>query len=223
MSKHPSRLVLDRARLGDRSADVAAHIETCDVCRNYIASRSVESVPAWVSAIDRPRRDLWWHQLLRPAPVAALAVAAAAVLWLQVEPEPQSPGTYVGVKAATPSVEVFLQRADRVEPWLSQAVMTGDRLQLRIRPEGFAEIAVVAHGPDGFVVLHRQAVDISERASLVSLSRSFRVDGSAADNQLVVVLSRAPLTSATLQTPPTTSSANVWVRWLRFEQDDSHE
>ena len=220
-SSHPSRLVLDRVRLGERLDEVADHVATCEVCRDYVEDRPVARVPSWVHSLDEPR---WWPRMLfRAAPVAAVAFAALAAVWLRVGVQGDSPEPYVGVKAAAPVVEVYLRTADRVEAWSHQALNVGDRIQLRIMPSGFAHVSVLAQAAGGLVVLHQQEVSASDRFATLSLSRSFRVDDSDSKNELIVLLSREPLKDSALQNLPLHSTPNIWVRRLSFTEESSHE
>lgn len=223
MNRHPSRLALDRARLGDSSGEVTAHLQECSACRDYVQARLDTPVPAWARALESPRQPAWLAMAWPRWTATALVTAAAAVLWLGITPQTKPPGRYIGVKAATPAVEVFLRRQGRVVPWTGQGLRTGDRIQLRISPADFEQISVVAKNPNGFVPIHRQTISETERGASIVLSRSFRVDGTTTDNDLIVLLSRAPVTPEALRQPPDTSTTDLWVQRLHFKKEIVHE
>lgn len=135
---HPSHWALDRARLGEVSEEVRAHLAGCATCRAAFAEREVVAVPAWVRQLERPRRR-WWL-----APGLGLATAALATLLLVVVPRP-----YVGEKGALPAVAVYLERGGAVAPWAGGALRAGDRLQLTVRPTGRAHVYLLAAGGAG--------------------------------------------------------------------------
>ncbi|MEL7372621.1 MAG: hypothetical protein AAFN74_27090, partial [Myxococcota bacterium] len=120
MSDHPSRLALDRARLGDVSDEVDEHLATCSVCRAYVEEQFNAAAPAWTRAIDvsAHRRRRWLRNLFLPMPMlGAVAVTALALLWLPAGDQKPSNRPYIGTKAAAPVVQVFLRHNDRVTSW----------------------------------------------------------------------------------------------------------
>ena len=81
------------------------------------------------------------------APIAGAAAAMAVVL---VAPAP--PPAYVAPKGM-PSVAVYLARGERSVLWNgSDALRPGDRIRLKIAPEGYSWLSVSALAYDGALV-----------------------------------------------------------------------
>jgi len=205
MSEHPSHLALDRARLGEISADVRAHVEGCPRCRAALEPEIPAPIPGWVRRLDAPGPRRW----LAPGLGLAGAGLAVALVISTVAPP------YVGEKGGGPALEVYRLRDGAIERGAEAPVRPGDRLQLELSASDFRWAYVLVPGQDGFVVLHAERVSTAP----ARLSKSFLVDEAPGAETMVVVLAHLELPDDTLKNPPRTPTEEVWVRWLRFEKE----
>jgi len=217
--EHPSFYLLDSLAAGaDVTADVIEHLSRCERCARHLAGlRVAEELPAWAAlAAARKTRP----RLLVPVAAGALAAAAAGLLlsWGSAGlpsafTRPSADHEFATTRG-TPTVGVFIKRGEQVSLWDGQqALEPGDRLRLKVIPEGFQVINVFARDPSGRLALLFGARVSTERELL--LPKAWEVDDSPGDEQLLVVLSNAPLTAAEAVAIPANDAAH-WSRWLRF-------
>ena len=216
MRDHPSHLALDRARLGDRPAEIEAHLAECDRCRAIVATGR-PPIPAWVRRLEV--QTPWFR---RPFVIPAVGVALAAVaafVWLPTTDRLQPEVPYVGTKDATPAISVFVRRGEAVDQWSGDSVRVGDRLQLRLTPGGFGWVTVVVPVDGAFAVLHQERIVNRDAGSPFLLSRSFEVDDSPGDTVLIVMLSHEQPSADVVANPPARAEAKLWVDRIRFRQE----
>jgi hypothetical protein len=172
---HPSFLQLDRFALGLPEP----HIADCAECRAHVERcRAAVQVPA-------PPKAYPWRWLLA-LPVAALLAVVIV----------RQNGDSIAAKGA-PSVAVYVKHAAAVSLWDGQArVAAGDALQLKVAPSGFPRVTVASVEPAGMVELF--AGQISPRGE-TTLPRSWTIDGAPGPEVLLVIFSRAPLSSPDLR------------------------
>lgn len=178
---HPSFLELDRLALGEASATTRSHVEACPRCSAHVARVDMPvALPAWVAEVDTPRRP--WRLRWLGGFVAAGAAAAAAVAILAPADRP----AYVAAKGM-PSVAVYVLRDGHTALWNgSDALHPGDRIRLKVAPEGYRWVAVSAFAPDGTQrLLHAAALD---PAGDYLLPESFRLDAAPGPERLHIAL-----------------------------------
>lgn len=193
MSPHPSFLQLDRLALGAADPQVAAHVASCDSCRAHLGRlEQPVPLPAWVrEAAETPRRPRWLRLF---APGLGLVAAAAAVL-LVVQSRAVGPA-YDGTKGA-PTVGIYIERAGQVSLWNGvQPLRPGDRIELKVAPDGYRHLTVAGLDHQSPVQLYQGTVAPTGETTL---PRSFRLDDSPGDEQLLVLFSDAPVTGAELR------------------------
>ena len=237
--EHPSFLTLDRLALGMVvSESERAHIQACAHCQAHIEQlRSNELLPSWTRELElhsgahrvrllRTRSTRWLGH-------AALGLAAAAAVLLMVIRRQETLDTvpdrspdqvaYTTLRGA-PSVGLYVKRGPRVQLWDGRMpIAPGDRLRLKVVPEGFTHVAVFSRS---------DAPEAESRAQLLLsqpitpdgetlLPRAWQVDDSPGAEVLVVVLGRQPLSTHDLVhaeravEQPETAPA-LWTRTLRL-------
>jgi hypothetical protein len=187
VTEHPSFLRLDRFALGVADAEVSSHLEACAACRGHLGRlEQPVPVPAWARELGEKRRTPIWRRLLAPGLVAVAALGGLLLVALpRTQEEP-----WDGRKGA-PSVGVYVEREGRVFLWDGQQqLQPGDRIALKVAPEGFTRVTVAALDHGAAVELYAGAVEASGESTL---ARSFRLDAEPGDETLLVLFSRAPL------------------------------
>jgi hypothetical protein len=191
----PSHLVLARISAGGLPSP--EHVRTCPRCSSALGRlQAPVATPEWARALAQSNpsasgvRWRWW------AAASVVAVAAVALLVLPqrlpIESFTESSITAKGI----PSVAVYLKRGASVSLWDGQRPLhPGDRIRLKVMPESFGEVAVVALGPGGPNVLHRGSIPPGEESFLPT---SWRVGETPVPNRLAVVFSLSPLGEAEL-------------------------
>jgi hypothetical protein len=196
VNAHPSQYTLDRAALGASVAPPdAAHLSACARCAAVVASRrAAPPRPAWLDDVRlppaAPRPRLPWLRWVALLPVATAAVAALVLL-----PGDRRPvDGPEGIRAkGTPSVAVYLKRADAVVAWDGRAPLrTGDRIRLGVRGAGYGYVSVasIPPAPAQPGVLYSGALS-PEGETLLPIG--FRVDDRGETEQLSVVLAAKPV------------------------------
>lgn len=146
MNGHPSFRELDRLSLGEVLDDVRSHAESCEACADHL--RRLATLPL-------PPRELRLHAPPRVRRVgyaiaAALAAGIVAFFWLaEREPAPPPKGEWIAAKGA-PSVAIFVRRGERTRLWDGASPLRGgDRLRIRVAPEGHAHLLVASREEGG--------------------------------------------------------------------------
>jgi hypothetical protein len=160
---HPSYLALDRASLGEPSPELAAHLQSCAECRDYVAA------------------------LAEPPP------AAGILLFIGVRPQPDLPAgphgelPYVGTKGFA-SVWIYVKHGPNTELWDGKRpLFAGDRLRLKLDPGRFRHVAVYSvKGPDTPTLLYAGNVTPAESTTL---PEAWEVDSEPGAERLVVAFS----------------------------------
>ncbi|MEL6187488.1 MAG: hypothetical protein AAFU79_22955, partial [Myxococcota bacterium] len=137
---HPSHYALDRLALGlPTESSIVEHLKTCPRCSVLVERRRLaRSVPQWVSELPatgpRRRRERGWTPWVLSS---GLAAAAALLSWLG------SPALDdFTTRRGSPTVGLYVKRADQVTPWDGSAVRPGDRLRVEVAADGFTHVGV---------------------------------------------------------------------------------
>ncbi|WP_224364709.1 hypothetical protein [Hyalangium versicolor] len=219
--EHPSFLALDGLRWGGGTEAQRTHVAGCAVCAAHLEqmSRPVD-VPAWARALEheRPRgwRSLWAGGRGWAWGSALVGVGAALLLVVSgVRSREELPGPYVGIKG-TPVVVVHVRHGQSVAPWDdTRTLVPGDSLRLEVAASGYPQVVVGSPTADGgFQTLYTGVLPEGGEV----LPASWRVDAEGEREQLVVVLSRAPLSPEALRQALAERShtAEVWVTELQL-------
>ncbi len=193
MTDHPSFLQLDRAALGaEVSGETRVHLATCARCQAHLARVGEPGlVPAWVHAIDRPKRRPW---ILGGA--FALAAACAVVAFVLARGSKPGEAEYTTVKSGAPSYTLHVKRGDAVFAWDGVApIRPGDHLRLEIAASGYTHLRVLAaHDAPLY------EAPIGDGVTL--LPTAWTVDATPGDEVLTIVLGDEPSTwRTTLRLP----------------------
>lgn len=220
--EHPSFLELDRMKWDGASESVRQHVAGCEACTAHLGRVAPPvPVPAWARALEEERPRGWRALFVGGgrwawggAWAGALAVLALVLVPL-LRPREVTPGPYVGVKGL-PSVVVHVRHGQAVAPWDGTKPLTpGDSVRLEVAAPGYPHVLVGSRTPEGDVVTLYTGT-LPESGAL--LPTSWRVDAEGEGEQLVVVLSRAPVAPAEL--PRVLSEhghePDVWVTELRL-------
>ncbi len=205
---HPSFLALDRAALGEASAEVRAHLKECPRCAEHVAAVSRPApVPTWVSELGDappPRATKGWLWGLGLAACAALAVAIVVALVLPERAPSRVPATWPQRDSSEvllsnprggspPTVTLSIQRGEELRPWDGRSpVQAGDGLRFRVSPEGFSHVTVAAADGTTWRVLHARPVQPGLPVLLPPEAR-WEVRGDRESERLLVVFSDKPV------------------------------
>jgi hypothetical protein len=200
---------------GDADASLAAHLETCGRCRDYLArldALDANRPPLRIAPSDSPASPAPTPTRLRwVVPLAgALALAAATALLLRTRPPADGRDAYVGLKG-TPAVQLLLHRDRDTQIWDGRSPLRpGDALALRVACEGMSHVAVAAPGSDA---RWERLSDAACADGDAPLPFTLRVDDAPGDEKLAVVLSREDLDEPALRKAiaETQRTADVWV------------
>jgi hypothetical protein len=208
-TEHPSYLALDRASLGETSAELRAHLDGCNECRSYLESLIGPAPASGIIVIQRAlerqrqaRRRAWWSALS----IAAAACGLVAFLELRQvavdpdQPRPSALQPYVGDKGFL-SVWIYVRHGSNTQLWDGKkAVFAGDRLRLKVDPARFRRVEVYSvKDPDAPALLYAGGVAPGQSATLPD---AWEVDAEPGSERLVVVFSNEPVKP-------------VWSDWLR--------
>lgn len=206
-TRHPSYLALDRASLGEPSAEVAQHLQECAECRAYVEGVA-EPAPASGFVRVRQQLDAARRARLRAGFVLlpVLAAAAGVLLFVKLQPQPVLPTgpveeqAYVGNKGFT-SVWIYVKHGSSSELWDGKrALFAGDRLRLKLDPGRYRRVQVYSvKDPSEPSLLY--ASDVKPQESF-TLPDAWEVDADPGAEQLLVVFSNAPIEP-------------VWPDWLQ--------
>jgi hypothetical protein len=229
MQTHPSFLALDRLALGgDVPAEIEQHVAQCERCRAHLERvRQPMPVPRWVGELRAPpARGLagWarerWVRWLWAGGTCALVLLALIVTRAGVVRHDE---VYIGARG-TAAVGLYVKRGERVFLWDGlQRVQAGDRLRLKLVPEGFTQVAVFTqHANEARPeLLFESPLDSPEE---VVLPPAWVIDDEPGAEVLIVVLAHG-LSAAELQARaqrgPEQARRDVWVR--RFTLDKATE
>lgn len=193
---HPSFLALDRAHLGVQTGDVAAHLEHCQACREYLESLTVPApLPSFavrqLALAHRPG-GFRWSRVLGAA--SLLAAACAAILWLQHQPRDVArvDQVYVAEKGFR-SVWIYVRRGAETQLWDGKRpVAAGDRLRLKIDAGSFHRVEVYSsNDPQNPTRLFQSALTPGQT---MTLPDAWEIDDSPDAERLSVVFSDGPVT-----------------------------
>ncbi len=201
---HPSYLALDRASLGQPTANLRAHIDGCSACREYLVSLRTPPGEAELSAIYEriakrasPARASGWAWLGGGA-----AAAVALVLLVVLNPQPTMPveRPYVGVKGSS-SVWIYVRRGAETTLWNGQSpLFAGDRLRLKVNPGQLQRVEVYStKDPSAPELLYAGKLTPGES---MTLPDAWEVDTEPGDERLLLVFSNEPVKP-------------IWSEWLR--------
>ncbi len=189
---HPSRLQLDRLALGLADEATAAHASTCAQCGAHLKVVQVElPIPQWVKDVGSSARPAPWLSWLRPAVAFAAMVLVAVVVALLPSRAPDISPKGTG----TPQVQVWLNRAGKVEVWNGATPLhPDDAFRFEVRPGPYSHLTVVELR-DGqlFRVLHSAPVASD------GLSPAWAVDAEGSREEVMLLLSKAPLSDDELR------------------------
>jgi hypothetical protein len=200
-------LALDRASLGEPSAEVARHLQECSECRDYVEGVS-EPAPASGFVRVRQQLDARRRARLRAGFVLLPVVAAAAgvLVFVKVHPQPDLPAGplgeqgYVGTKGFT-SVWIYVKRGSSSELWDGKrALFAGDRLRLKLDPGQFRRVQVYSV-KDASEPSLLYASDVNPGES-ITLPDAWEVDAEPGAERLLVAFGNAALDP-------------VWPDWLQ--------
>lgn len=191
MSGHPSFFELDALALGGDSPSVREHLESCALCSAHVERLrlpvAVPSLPA-----RAPTPWLRWVPLL-----GAAAIAASVALVLAVPAR----APWLAAKGM-PSVAIYVKRGQALTLWDGVSpVRAGDRLRVRIAPEGYDHVAVASRSRSGALVpLFEGPID--DRSSEFLVPGSWEVDAEPGSERLVIGLDHraVPLAEAAWKT-----------------------
>ncbi|MBI5545611.1 MAG: hypothetical protein HY901_17125 [Deltaproteobacteria bacterium] len=205
----PSFLELDRHALGASEPTCAAHVQTCERCAAYLDRlRQPVAVPAWAkelalpTSLAAPAARGWRHILQgwRGLVAGGGTVALTALLVVVILAPPalhsfqDEPRT--SPKSGVPTVALYVKRGESVALWDGQrALIPGDRLRLKLIPDGFEQVVVATVDRGEARPLYRGAVAPHDEAFLPT---SWKLDDSPGPNLLAVVFSQKPLGDAEL-------------------------
>jgi hypothetical protein len=200
--QHPSFLELDRLALGaPPSHGTAAHVASCARCRGHLEGVR-EAPPLPPGLRERARGDgadggllarLRRRWLLGALGLAG-AMAAAAVLLL-ARPQVQPDGGYIGEKGL-PSVWVYVKHDTELRLWDGeQPLAPGDRLRLKIDPQGHTHADVFTQAQTG-AALEPVWSGTLEPDEVTTLPAAWQLDRSGGDEALIVVLAQGKVSPA---------------------------
>jgi len=199
---HPSCLALDRASLGEASAEVLAHLEACASCRAYVASLADGALSADFSEVHRRIVQSRAKRVRALGVIFPLAAAACGLLFFGLPHKSVSTSersAYVGSKGF-PSVWIYVKHGGETALWDGKKpVFAGDRLRLKVDPGRFRRVAVYSvKAGDGPELLYESDVIPGQSTTL---SDAWEVDEKPGAERLLVALSDAAIQP-------------VWPDWL---------
>lgn len=188
---HPSYLELDRHALGVGSEELRSHIASCGRCGAHVAQLQVDgALPAWAheptrkqAAVERwPRFRVRW---LGGLALAGAATAAVAIVGVRDIPAPPA---YVAAKGM-PTVAIYVLRDGSTALWNgTDALRPGDRIRLKVAPEGYGWLAVSALDSRGDRHPLHEARIAADGDYL--LPESWRIDDAPGPERLHIALDR---------------------------------
>lgn len=208
---HPSFLVLDRIALGDATlSKEQEHVTACATCQTHVSRvQATRPVPAWARELAaKPRQNAMSRWVWGSAMGTALA-AAAVFLALHT---PNMNAEYTTVRGE-PSLGLYIKRGERVSLWDGrEAITPGDRLRLKVVPEGFTRVTVFSPttDPQHPELLFASPIDPTKENLL---PRAWAVDDTPGAEALIVVLSHAPVSPGRVSLADTRTT-NLWIRHL---------
>lgn len=208
---HPSRLALDRLALGHSDEETRTHAAACAHCSAHMNAVQVDlPIPAWVRDLEgAPRRSpfAWW----RPVASFAAMVAAAMIAFVTIPTE----RPYIGDKGlGAPQVQVWVNRGGAVSVWQPGAALRpADAFRFEVKPGGFKHLTVVElQAGQLFRVLHSAPV------SGDGLSPAWAVDAEGSQEEVVVLMSKAPLSEDELRRA-LAGEGGVWFTRWKFPKE----
>jgi hypothetical protein len=207
---HPSALALDRLALGLVDDHTRAHAATCAQCAARLRAVQLElPIPSWVQKLEAaPRPRLTW---LRPA--LAFGAMAAVLVFALVVPR-ISRGPDISPKGlGTPQAQAWVNRSGAVGRWDGTPLHPDDAVRFEVRPNGFTHLTVVELQEGRlFRVLHSAPVPPD------GLSPAWAVDAEGTQEEVVVLLSKAPLSEDELERA-LAGEGPVWSNRWKFPKE----
>lgn len=210
MSDHPSFLELDTFAVQRSGApELVRHVASCEQCASHLARlRQPEPVPEWVHALPPQRRRFSLPRWLVPMGAVALAMGLLLIVLPIDEPSVTHEDPAWAAKGA-PEVQIIVKRGETTSRWSEgDRVVPGDQLRIELHPSGLSHYVVVSPGAGGFTTLARG--ELRDASGLVP--GAWEVDAKGREERLIIVLSRAPLSTAELEEAVATlpRTAEVW-------------
>ena len=195
-TNHPSFLALDRAHLGLKAPDVAAHLERCQTCRQYLESLAMpQPSPSFAlrkRALEHERKGFGRSRVFGAA--SLVAAACVALLWVQQSKNDAArvSEVYVGEKGFR-SVWIYVRRGAETQLWDGKRpVIPGDRLRLKIDAGSFHRVEVYSSSePHDPTRLFESALTPGQT---LTLPDAWEIDDTPDAERLFVVFSDAPVT-----------------------------
>jgi hypothetical protein len=200
--QHPSFLELDRLALGAAAPATTAHVSGCATCREHL--EQVRAAPAMPAGLrDRATAPApadfglefpaGWRGFARAWLVGGgLAAVAVLLLLARLRPPGDPPeAAYVGDKGL-PSVWIYVKHDADLSLWDGvQPLSAGDRLRLKIDPQGHTHAAMFTQ--DRRASLPAPVWNGALAPGAVNtLPTAWTLEGPA-DEHLIVVLAQAPV------------------------------
>lgn len=203
---HPSMFALDRLVLGDADEATRTHAAACVRCTAHLKAVQVElPIPNWVKELEGTSRSAplaWW----RPA-FAFAAMVAVALVFVVPQLAPKDP--YIGDKSSgLPQTQVWVNRGGQISVWDGAPLHPEDAIRFEVKRAGFTHLTVV-EVQEGklFRVLHSAPIASD------GLSPAWAVDDEGSQEEVVVLMSKAPLSDEELQRA-LAGEGTVWsTRW----------
>lgn len=206
---HPSRLTLHRFALGVSDVETQTHVDGCTACATQVqGAQVVLPIPNWVLEItNRPNPFRRWMPL---ALAASLMCLTGVFVFVGAERV-----SYIGDKGTgAVDVSVWRKRGEVVAQWDGTPLRPNDAFRFQIRPGPFTHSTVLELKKGAvFRVLH--AAPISKDG----LSPAWSVDREGAAEEVVVLLSAAPLSDEELRRA-VAGESGAWIRRWSFLKEN---
>ncbi len=209
---HPSFLSLDEYAISrptasnvDGGTGVGIHVTKCDQCQAHLARLELKPSEAHLSTdarrrAERERVDRGRPRWLSWRPQLGLAVVAiAGLLLFFVIRTPSDSGDQLWTSSTMAkggaSANVFVKRGESVHLWDGQmTVRENDRLRIAVTSDQHREVAVflevAKEGSEDIALLYHGPLSM---VGTTVLPKTWRIDGAAEPEVLIVVTGETPL------------------------------
>ncbi|MBL8953555.1 MAG: hypothetical protein JNK82_22460 [Myxococcaceae bacterium] len=207
---HPSRLQLDRLALGSPDAATASHAASCAQCGAHLKAVQVDlPVPQWVRDVGTSRPAAWLRWLRPMVAVGAMALVAFAVVGYRPASGPDITAKGLG----TPQVQVWVNHAGKATLWSGAALVPDDAFRFEVRPGPYRHLTILElQGDRLYRVLHSAPVPSD------GLSPAWAVDADGAQEDVMLLLSNAPLSDDELRRA-LAGEGSLWSTRWRFQKE----